>query len=162
MIKIFAPIVFSLLLLSCGTYRDVKSVFAENRVEQRRVLDTLPLPAGKSFFVIVFNEADSARLNEPIAKTLQIDSTEDGADTYGSLAQDYVVVKLFRKEFERLLSDSLQCKIDSASRADYPTMGLTKSFVFITDSWYIRIYGQKDLDSPKEYIHDLISVGFGP
>ncbi len=156
--------IFIVLFAGCISKRFVKRSFAENKVEVHTNFEKAlaSKTSAKSFMLMVFNTRDSLLYNLPITSLLKIDSTKNDVLVYNSLARDFSVVKLYRQEFDAILNN--ETYFDSTFRkafSDYE-YDASKSFLFISGSPPLYFYFARPLDSPKEVIHNIIWVKFGP
>lgn len=156
------------LFTSCFSKRHVKQSFADNKVEIHTEFDCAVKNADKALMIIVFSDNDSVKYNLPITKLLKIDSTKKDVSVYNSLARDFSVVKLYRKEFDIILLNKAYCDTTFTRAFSEYEYDPIKGFLFISgapnikEPRYLYFYFARPLDSPKEVIHDIICVKFGP
>ena len=155
------------LLTSCISKRYVKRSFTDNKVEIHIDFDCAVKNADKTLMIIVFNDNDSVKYNLPITKLLKIDSTKKDVLVYNSLARDFSVVKLCRKQFDIILQNKSYCDTTFAKAFSEYEYDPSKGFLFISgapnfEDSCLAFYFARPLDSPKEVIHDIIWVKFGP
>ena len=152
-----------LFLFSCGiSIKSVEKTFVQNKVEIHTDYESGRISQKNYLLFVVINDNDTEFYNSPITKILKIDTSKKDVLVYKSLVENYAVVKLYRKEFNSLLVHLDEYDHHGPFKDDVNAFNSSENFIFISHPDVLVFYGEMNLSEPKEEIHDLIWVGFGP
>lgn len=151
------------LLTSCGiVLKNAGEIYSESSPTIYTNLDSAIASPKQQLLWLVFYENDSAWYNAPLTKSLRYDSTKNDASEYRTMCSEYVILKLYRKQF-----DSLMHNLGNRETVDsFATTALAynpgKSFYFVCHPDRLYLYGTTTLDEPKEYLRSTIVNFMGP
>ena len=115
---------------------------------------------GKLLLVSVFGDHDSQNYNRSMTTTFQLNIKDDKL-LLKNIDRNYILVKLYQKEFKTFLTSLADYEHTESYMADANEYR-SASFFFLSAPNVLSVYSPWTLKTDKEEVVDNIHVGMGP